>query len=166
MMGLVRLFTVILLAAAGAANANCPTNIAGDDLVPFGSSCYQFILNQPSSWYTAEEDCVAKGGHQVAINNFMEHSFVWNHLQNIGGQGDHGIWLGLTDHDGTEGNWHWADNTPLGFSNWAPGQPGVVGGLEDCVMMEFKDGLWHDYVCEGFSFWSEKHGWVCEFPSV
>jgi len=50
-----------------------------------------------------------------------------------------------------------------GFTNWADGQPGMVGGLEDCAMMEFKDGRWHDFPCQGWFLFPENHAWVCEY---
>lgn len=50
------------------------------------------------------------------------------------------------------------------FTNWAGDQPGMIGGLEDCCLLEFSDtGLWHDYPCEGLLFLSQNHGWICEY---
>ena len=52
----------------------------------------------------------------------------------------------------------------VSFTNWADGQPGMISGAEDCCLMEFTDtGYWHDYPCDGFLFFSENHGWICEY---
>ena len=50
------------------------------------------------------------------------------------------------------------------YTYWAKGQPGVFGGLEDCALLEFRNGgHWHDYACEGVLFNLQNHAWVCEY---
>ncbi|XP_052285999.1 hepatic lectin-like [Dreissena polymorpha] len=154
--------------AVGGVNVNCPPHLVkNDNLREYGSSCYEFVLSHFESWYKADADCKSRRGHLVSLNSFPEQTFILNTMQILGYHDDHGVWIGLTDHDG-EGNWHWADNTKPVFTNWAPGQPGMLSSNEDCAMLEFKDGTWHDYPCEGFFFFSQKHGWICEYelPSL
>lgn len=50
------------------------------------------------------------------------------------------------------------------YTHWASGQPGILGGLEDCVAMDVDDqGVWHDYVCEDILFVHGDHRFVCEY---
>merc|ERR1719300_1537328 len=58
----------------------------------------------------------------------------------------------------------WTDGSPATFTYWASGQPGLLGGPEDCVGMDTTDhGRWGDYRCEGLLFLSSKHVFVCEY---
>lgn len=55
--------------------------------------------------------------------------------------------------------WAWTDQTPLGFLNWAPGEPNLAfhpGSAveENCVEM-YADGLWNDNNC------LQRRGFVC-----
>lgn len=53
------------------------------------------------------------------------------------------------------------------FTNWEDGQPGIASWAEDCCLMEFrKTGYWHDYFCDGFLFFPENHGWICEYGLI
>ena len=49
-----------------------------------------------------------------------------------------------------ENNYGWVDNSPVTFTNWAPGEPNHGGSsdlAENCVIMKPGDGLWNDVVC-------------------
>ncbi|XP_060596840.1 perlucin-like protein [Ruditapes philippinarum] len=157
-----------VFAYAAAVNSNCPAHLPKtDNLREFRTSCYEFILDHPGDWHHAEADCRSRGGHLVDIHDYAEEAFLFNTCQQLGFHNDKGLWIGLTDGDAYkgEGNWHWVSNADISFVNWADGQPGMLGGSEDCVLMEFADnGKWHDYPCSGFLFFTQNHGWICEYP--
>lgn len=55
--------------------------------------------------------------------------------------------------------WAWTDNTPVGFFNWASGEPNAAlhpGEVaeENCVEM-YLDGRWNDNKC------LDKKGFIC-----
>ncbi|KAK3102131.1 hypothetical protein FSP39_009047 [Pinctada imbricata] len=59
-----------------------------------------------------------------------------------------GFWLGATD-DQQEGNWIWIkDREPVGYNNWAPGEPNNKDSEENCLEY-FKEQLfkWNDAPC-------------------
>eukprot|EP00058_Branchiostoma_floridae_P005554 XP_002591042.1 hypothetical protein BRAFLDRAFT_119076 [Branchiostoma floridae] len=57
------------------------------------------------------------------------------------------------------GGWEWADGTPLStcsYTNWAPGQPGNIGG-QQCVMLKARAGFkWDNAGC------SQKKYFICQ----
>merc|ERR1712168_1107750 len=79
-----------------------------------------------------------------------------------------GFWIGLTDifHDGT---WGW-DNLgkPLGYSNWAPGEPNNWRGIQHCaaIKLRWEHGKWDDVGCEAIKIEhipvGETYGHICE----
>jgi len=71
-----------------------------------------------------------------------------------------GFWIGLTDifHDGT---WVWNHfGRPLNFSNWAPGEPNNLNGLQHCAALDLYVGGWTDVGCD--SVRAEQYGSICE----
>ncbi|XP_078696201.1 alpha-N-acetylgalactosamine-specific lectin-like [Branchiostoma floridae x Branchiostoma belcheri] len=59
----------------------------------------------------------------------------------------HGQWIGLNDQR-EEGNYEWADGTPLGdYNAWAPGQPDNYQDKEDCIHRHPLTGEWNDIPC-------------------
>lgn len=61
-------------------------------------------------------------------------------------------WIGARFLDG---EWKYSDGSPLGFANWAPGEPYNVRSQEDCVKL---GQLWHDVQCD------LRHGFICRYP--
>ena len=62
-----------------------------------------------------------------------------------------------------ESAYGWTDNSPVTYTNWAPGEPnhgGSSGKAENCVVMRKGDGLWNDVVCY------ENREWVCSKPKT
>jgi hypothetical protein len=107
-------------------------------------------------WTAAEAKCVDLGGHLAKIENAEQNSAVSNLI------GSDLIYIGGNDMK-KEGEWVWADGTPLsGYNNWVPGKPNNAGGSwespdykgegEDCagfgnVIHEKKDDTWNDISC-------------------
>ncbi|KAK7482542.1 hypothetical protein BaRGS_00026253 [Batillaria attramentaria] len=49
------------------------------------------------------------------------------------------------------------------YTNWAPGQPGVVGSAENCAAMDSKNGKWIDYFCRSVLFFPNTNKFICEY---
>ena len=122
--------------------------------VPFGGHYYEYLAG-PAGWHAARDDCVAKGGHLVTISSAEENAFVWG----LAPPGDR--WIGLSD-EATEGVWQWVTGEPVGFVNWAAGQPDDFNGTEDYAHMwpTTGDGAWNDIVV------SASYPYVLEFEPV
>ncbi len=63
-------------------------------------------------------------------------------------------WIGLeqpTTATTPGAGWTWNGSTPLSFTDWAPGQPNDLDGVEDqleqCGFRQIADGAWHDIPC-------------------
>jgi CotH kinase protein/Lectin C-type domain/Putative metal-binding motif len=107
-----------------------------------GTMAYCF---QARNFSDAEADCVAQGGHLVAIHDQATQDEVrdgaWSILP-----GD--WWIGLSD-TAQEGTFAWTDGTPLDYASWAGGEPNDAGGNEDCGhLWSAADGLWNDLPCD------------------
>ena len=60
------------------------------------------------------------------------------------------------------GGWGWTDGSPLGWDNWADGQPDNNEWEDDsasCLFMQ-ESGLWYDGIC------SKKNEFLCEKPPI
>lgn len=93
-------------------------------------------------------------GTLVSIVSAAENLFV-NRTLRSGAD----TWIGLTDREGVASGaqesqsagspnnqtfgWAWTSGEPLGYTNWAPGEPNNAGAGEDAGQMR-SDGLWND----------------------
>ena len=72
-------------------------------------------------------------------------------------------WVGGKQTDGAVepgGGWGWTDGSPLGWDNWADGQPDNnewQGDTASCLFMQ-ESGLWYDGIC------SKENEFLCEKP--
>merc|ERR1719234_2261477 len=140
--------------AAAAAMADC-----SHPWTSVETGCYLFQKSN-STWYEARRDCQQKGGHLVEIDSKEEEEAIIDGISRQGWDGDLGFWIGLTDifHDGT---WVWDHfGRPLNFSNWAPGEPNNLNGLQHCAALDLYVGGWTDVGCD--SVRAEQYGSICE----
>ncbi|VDO34720.1 unnamed protein product [Haemonchus placei] len=98
-----------------------------------------YLSQLGNSWYKAEDDCLAWGGHLTSISDMKENEFVRSLLQ--GGS----AWIGVNDVQ-RENIFVNTDRTPVVFKNFKRGQPDNGGHDENCVEM-LSSGEWTDVYC-------------------
>ena len=81
---------------------------------------YYMVIDNPSYWSTAKEDCESRGGHLATITSQDEQDFVASLIGYSGSQ--YNYWIGGTD-EGQEGTWTWITGEPWSYSNWYKNQP-------------------------------------------
>lgn len=103
----------------------------------------------------AEFDCVAQGGHLVSIHDQATQDEVRDTAYSIMPTN---WWIGLSD-NALEGTFVWSDNTPLGYTAWAGGEPNNSGGNENCGhLWDAAGGEWNDIPCD------VNMNYVCRLP--
>ncbi len=92
------------------------------------------------TWSQAEAQAVAAGGHLATVRSQAEHDWIWSTF------GPGSLWIGMSDQV-SEGSFVWSSGEPVGYSNWAPGEPNNAGGAEDYGHMwsAYADGRWNDH---------------------
>uniref|UniRef100_A0A8C6QJJ8 Fc receptor, IgE, low affinity II, alpha polypeptide n=1 Tax=Nannospalax galili TaxID=1026970 RepID=A0A8C6QJJ8_NANGA len=126
----------------GSACNTCPKN-----WLNFQQKCYYFGKGS-KQWIQAKFTCSNLKGQLVSIHSQEEQDFLTKHIKEDS-------WIGLRDLF-TEGEFVWMDDSPVGYSNWNPGEPNNGGQGEDCVMM-WGSGQWNDAFCRSYL-----ESWVCE----
>merc|ERR1719209_1349472 len=134
------------------------------------TGCYLF-QEWNSTWYQSRRECKQSGGYLVEVDSQEEQDAILREIASRGwedGLTHFGFWIGLTDifHDGT---WVW-DNLgkPLGYSNWAPGEPNNWRGIQHCaaIKLRWEHGKWDDVGCEAIKIEhipiGETYGHICE----
>lgn len=110
--------------------------------------CSLYFLNpQTMTGSQAQAFAQTHGANLVSIQSMEENQCVLSALNNIGQTGT--IWIGFND-EAVEGQFVWYDQSPVGFTNWAPGEPNNSGGNEDCVQIYpggASPGTWNDLSC-------------------
>jgi hypothetical protein len=94
----------------------------------------------PGSWQDCENAAkIFHRAHLVTINDQQEQDWL---VKKFGGQKLY--WIGLTDKE-QEGTWKWISKAPVGFTNWAPGQPDNAGSNQNYGVMNYAaPGQWGD----------------------
>ena len=119
---------------------------------PFGwtfaeDACYKLLgdglLHKPLPWSEAEASCQQQGpdSHLASVTGAEQQQVV----QDLAGSTGDNTWIGLND-IAEEGEFTWADDEPLEFTNWSPGQPNNAapgGGEEDAAVLG-NNGAWAD----------------------
>jgi hypothetical protein len=127
----------------GCPQAECTWRVSGCDAPvtdPVTDNVYWYCGGAPVAAVPAQAACEAAGLHLAHIGGALENEVVWLAL------GDN-AWIGAHDLV-TESAFQWVTGEPFGWSAWAPGEPNDAFGNEDCVMMTWYSGNWHDRWCE------------------
>ncbi|KAM9103964.1 low affinity immunoglobulin epsilon Fc receptor [Megaptera novaeangliae] len=123
-------------------------NICPEEWIYFQKKCYYFGKGT-KKWIQARNACSKLHGRLVSVRSQEEQDFLTKHSNK------RGSWIGLRDLD-IEGEFIWMDSSPLGYSNWQPGEPNDAGQGENCVMMQ-GSGQWNDVFCGSYL-----NSWVCD----
>lgn len=116
------------------------------DGAELGHGLYQAVLGR-MTWEQARVDALARGGSLATVATRMEWELLFKSLGGAVFEGINGLWIGATDRE-VEGQWKWLDGIPLGFSNWAAGEPdnlndsdyaAIAGELAGTI------GQWNDF---------------------
>lgn len=108
-----------------------------------------YYLLTEDTWQSSEAQAVELGGHLAAINNQAEQDWVFSTFGSYAGT-NRSLWIGLRE-VGSEGNYQWVSGEPVGYSNWASGEPNNAQGNESYVHMinignifGHPGGIWND----------------------
>ncbi|PIO75720.1 lectin C-type domain protein [Teladorsagia circumcincta] len=134
---------------------------------------YYKVFRLESTFMAAEDLCVTLGGHLASIHSKEENDLIYR-LTTTGRAATNYsdfAWIGLRrkvllwnkigdlPKSLTEGSseWIWTDDTPVDYTDWAPGQPSNNGD-EACTQMynaengipdkHFVHRAWNDIACE------------------
>lgn len=122
---------------------------------PTTHHCYMQSYSPDSTWQSAENDCVAWGGHLAAITSQQEIDDLAN-LRSGTGQD---IWIGGNDIQ-TDGTFVWTDGEIWPYTNktapWAGNEPN--GGASEACVEIYKNGQLNDEHCD------YTQNWLCERP--
>ena len=100
------------------------------------------VVEGSFTWQEAIADADSRGG-RLAVLDTQEKIDMAVALA-VNSSNSPQLWIGLSD-EAVEGEFVWINGTPLGASNWIPGQPDDSGGREDYVHMKSGgDWAWND----------------------
>ncbi len=119
------------------------TNAGCTELPSCQSTCSMYFYNPNSlTGSSAQQFAESLGANLISVQSAAENTCIGAALASNNFNGV--VWIGLTD-EINEGTFVWYDGTPVGFTNWRPGEPNSSGD-EDCVQI-FADGSWNDLNC-------------------
>lgn len=111
------------------------------------SDCSIYFLNpQQMTGSQAQTFAQNLGANLVSIQSQEENDCILSSLSSLNQTGV--IWIGFSD-EVTEGSFVWYDQSPIIYTNWAPGEPNQSGN-EDCVQIYptgANPGSWNDLSC-------------------
>lgn len=111
---------------------------------------HTYIAYAATGWNNAEAIAQTLGTHLVSIDSAAENEWIRQNFGTLLGV-DRRIWIGFNDAT-NEGDWVWADGSPVVFTNWNGGEPNNSGGVEDWAEFLGSNGLWNDINETGGSF--------------
>jgi hypothetical protein len=127
----------------------------------FDGHCYSVLGVKGIPFGTARQICASRQAQIVAIDHAGEDSFVYAILPLT----CQTAWIGLTRQDD---GFVWESGAPLGYANWAPGEPNNEGGAENCAVLwgpnlshEALRSRWNDEACD-----SGQQAVICERPAT
>ncbi|XP_046544450.1 MAM and LDL-receptor class A domain-containing protein 1-like isoform X1 [Haliotis rubra] len=127
-------------------------------------SCYSFHTSA-ASWITGQVNCKVENAlsHLVAINSKEEQDFLVNVIKSnaaLTAAGIVGFYTSGND-ELNEKTFQWTGSevsSNITYTNWYPGQPNNVAGVQHCLLMEYPnaDYQWGDIEC------NTAHPYICE----
>ena len=112
------------------------------------------------TWSDARAAALAQDADLVSITSAAENAFVFSlvndpalFIPEVGTPAGLGPWIGLWK---PAAAWEWTDGNPFAYTNWAPGEPNGVGGVEFRGHYFGPNGtptaLWNDFPDNGSTF--------------
>jgi len=121
-------------------------------------SCYLFI-EERKTWNAAQQVCMGKRGHLVAIETWEENNYLKKQIQGLN-YGSQAWWTGGTN-DGVPGQWKWkmpaGEDEVLQYHDWDNNQPDNHGRKETVIEMWGHAHRWNDRPN------TNKNMFICEF---
>ncbi len=122
----------------------CPVEVTGEHA--FMACTTPLIV-----WAEAVEECDALGWHLASIGSKDEQDALYSVVAPYNTV----FWIGFNDLE-VEGDWVWADGSPVTYTNWRANEPNNGGPYgEQCAEIE-PAGQWDDQSC------SDLQPWVCQ----
>jgi len=116
------------------------------------------------TWFEAESQAVALGGHLVTINNAAEQQWLVETYWGGSPYPHVHYWIGLNDID-EEGNWKWISGDLDTYTNWASGNP--LSEYDVAAISRLgstsPSGIWYSTQTTGHGFLPAG---IAEFPNV
>ncbi|KAF3691689.1 Ladderlectin Precursor [Channa argus] len=94
-----------------AAAAQAPFSFCPSGWFSYDSHCFLFV-NNPMTWFKAEEHCNDLGGHLASVTSGRQYSFLQTIAQTAG---QSVAWLGGFY---LQGQWLWIDRERFYYNNW------------------------------------------------
>lgn len=111
------------------------------------NECSMYFLNPASmSGSAAQAFAQNLGANLISVQSAAENQCILDEINSLGYSGV--IWIGFND-EAVEGTFVWYDQSPVVYTNWAPGEPNQSGN-EDCVQIYpggAYPGTWNDLSC-------------------
>lgn len=128
-------------------------------LVPAKKGGSLAFCKDPRTWFDAEADCVARGGHLASIHDGEDQYELYTQAFPLSPDRWKDYWWVGGNDQGEEGMFIWSDGTPFDYSFWLSDQPNDDGGDEDCLDLSWwVQGTWNDVACEA------KLQYICKLP--
>src|SRR5690554_2934741 len=125
------------------------TNAGCRELEGCWDDCSMYFLNpQYLSGGAAQAFAQNYGANLISIQSQEENDCILSELTRLGYGTGAVIWIGFND-EAVEGTFEWYDQSPVTYTNWAPGEPNQSGN-EDCVQIYpggTYPGMWNDLDC-------------------
>lgn len=112
------------------------SSIAGaQDWVLNPSNQHLYAVTPPLTWHAAQSWARSLGANLVSIGDQAEQDWIYSRF------GDsESLWIGLTD-ENHNGIWTWISGETTAYTNWAPGAPDNLNGVEHWAHITPRAGL-------------------------
>jgi hypothetical protein len=113
-----------------------------------GGQRYVFCVHAVSL-AEAEASCAREGMQLASHNDAVENAWIMTTAVNVGltTLGAEWMWLGMNDIE-VEGEWMWADGSPVTTFLWSYRQPDVPTLEQDCGAVNLTTQRWNDAWCD------------------
>lgn len=144
------------------------TDAGCEQLDGCSDDCSIYFLNpQYLSGNDAQAFAQTLGANLISVQSAEENECILSDLNRLGYDNDEVIWIGFND-EAVEGQFEWYDQSPINYTNWAPGEPNQSGN-EDCVQIYpggSNPGTWNDLNCDSYNSMSIIEVNLCPITDV
>ena len=129
-----------------------------ESAVVFAGNGHRYeVIDVPTTWAKARDDCEKRGGYLATITSKEEQKFIQDLIRK--GKKD-SYWLGgYREGKKTKENWRWVTGEDFTYKKWANGQPDNYNGREDKLELYKSDGSWNDNMTNNVC------GYICEWDA-